>query len=356
MKYILLFIALFFLVKENDAQIYLNDPNWSQVKHDDFNSLNTTDWFGDYCGGPVNNGDEYNSTSNLLFNHTTGYLSIKCEKLTSPINYPSGSNSYYPYQSGAIWSKFNFKYGYWEIRARYPAGHKGYWPAFYLYGAGPNSCITPGIDGYINEIDIMENGGQDSQSTDKMGINYWWRYLYPSCIADNYAGTLLMSSTQTVPGNITTDHKYGMFWEPGKMTWYYDDVAIKTVTDPTYTPDHAIATVINFAIDRYYQPNPSTVFPAYFEIDYLNIYQLNSSGGIPKDCSIVENICSFNAVTYSYQVKKSISIGGSGCTSGINTTDNVSLWATDYVLLNEGTTITSGGSGSFTANTTNCPN
>jgi beta-glucanase (GH16 family) len=353
--------VFFFLVKENYAQIYLGDPNWTLQKQDNFDSLKLSNWKTSYpwtpSGVPVNNGGEYNSASNLLYNYTSGFLSIKCEKLTVPINYPIGSTGYYGYQSGIIWSKFSYKYGYWEISAKLPAGYQGYWPAFWLYGQGSNSCTVPPFynKGWKNEIDIVENGGFDSKLTDNMGVNYHWTD-FTTCRDSSLSGYLLPSSTQTVPGNVTNIHKYGMFWEPGKMTWYFDNVPVKTIIDPIYTPDHAINTIINFAVDppNSWAPDPLTVFPAYFEIDYLNIYQLNTPTTL--GCNDVINSCTFNPGTYVFQVKKSVSIGGSGCTSSINTTNNIHFWATDFVLLDEGTTITSGGSDSFSASITSCPN
>jgi len=54
-------------------------------------------------------------------------------------------------------------------------------------------------------------------------------------------------------------------------------------------------------------------------------------------------------------VKKSVAIGGGGCTPNIYTSDNPAFWATDFVELKEGTTITANGSGSFLAYVTPCP-
>jgi hypothetical protein len=104
-----------------------------------------------------------------------------------------------------------------------------------------------------------------------------------------------------------------------------------------------------------YGPGTSgnTIFPNYFQIDYLKIWQQKTS------CDTVESFCAsaFNHSTYTYAVKKSISIGGSGCTtSTINTSDNVSLWATDYILIDQGTVINPNGSGSYSADITLCPN
>lgn len=357
MRYILILTIIFFFIrKENYAQsLPANDPNWTQVKFDDFNSFNSSDWSSGYWGNstPVNNGLEYNSSSNVLFNNVAGqtYLSIKCEKLTTPILYTSGDYSPYYYKSGAVYSNFQYKYGYWEISAKMPAGYQGYWPAFWLLAQGPNSCITPPNDGYYNEIDNIENSGGDSQFTDSYGLNYHWRDLN-TCNRMSYGETIMPARLQ-INGNITNENKYGLFWEPGKMTWYFNDVPVRTIIDPVYTPDHAMSTIINFAIDPYNPPDIYTFFPANFEINYLKIWQLQA------DCNTSVSFCSnFNATSWNSisKVKKTITIGGAGCTDNISTSSNVNFWATDYILISEGTTITDNGSGSFSAIITNCPN
>ncbi len=358
MKYIVILIVLLCSLKEIKAQsLPANDATWTLVKHDDFNSLNTSDWYDQYWSGtsPVNNGDEYNSPSNLYFNHTSGFLSIKCEKLTTPINYPSGSQNYYPYQSGVVFSSFQYKYGYWEISAKFPVG-EGYWPAFWLLETGTNACTVPGYAGWYEETDILENGGEASKYYDSFGYNYHWRNPSPNCQRDAYNGP---GSVYYLPvnGNISNENKIGLFWEPGRMTWYFNDVPVKIINDPVNTPSHALKTIINFAVDPGWKPIPSTTFPAWFEINYLKIWQLQ------HDCSTTETFCSnFNAATWNgggsngSKVKQSISIGGSGCSDNINISSDVHFWATDYILLDVGTTITNDNSNSFSAIVTNCPN
>lgn len=322
------------------AQLPLSDPTFTLVLHEEFNSFDPLLWHNQYTWrGPVNNGLEYNSPANLNYTLNTGYLTIKCETV-SPITFTLGDYSPYNYQSGVIQSKFTHKYGYFEISAKLPVG-QGFWPAFWTLGGAPSTCTA----GIYNEIDIMENNGDQSVSGTELGTHYHWRDIN-SCERT--------SASNIINGlaNMANEHKYAVFWEPNRMTWFFDDVPVAIINDPTYTPQNACCTIINFAIDPDpgRMPDGTTVFPAYYQINYLKIWQL-----IP-DCNANPTFCSnFNAGTYVSKVKQSISIGGSGCSDNINTSGNINFWATDFVLLDEGTTITDNGSGSFMAATTQCP-
>lgn len=325
------------------SQIPLNDFSWVLKKQDDFNSFNSFNWHNTYSWGNINNGLEYNDPNNIMFGYQSGYLSIKAEKLTTPINY--SGNAYY-YKSGAIYSKFQYKYGYFEISAKLPIG-KGFWPAFWLFGVGSNSsCPTVG---YYNEIDIAENNGFESITGTTLGIHYHWRN-FSTCIRDvNW-----WDPSITGLPDLSLEHKYAVLWEPDRMTWYFDDQPIRTIYDPVYTPQNAMSTILNFAIDGLGNPSNipdiSTPFPSYFQINYLKIYQLAT------DCNSPLSICTFNPATYTYKLQKSITVDGSGCNTNINTSENVSLRATDFVLLDAGTTITDNGPGTFSVIITPCTN
>jgi beta-glucanase (GH16 family) len=157
--------------------------------------------------------------------------------------------------------------------------------------------------------------------------------------------------------DLSQEHKYAVFWEPDRITWYIDDKEVLMKYDPVYTPHLLTNVILQLDIDNRganYSPDPTTPFPAYMLINYFNAYQL-----LP-DCNTDEIFwgIAFDPLTYNYAVKKTVSFGGTACTapSTINTSSNVSLWATDYILLDEGTTINDNGSGSFMAKITKCPN
>jgi beta-glucanase (GH16 family) len=332
---IVFFLLMVCNVKEMKAQLPSGDATFSLVAVDNFTgtTLNTSMWCPNLCFS-VEGDTVYYDAANVTV--AGGWLKLKCEDIRStPIYAYNGAIwRWYTFRSGGIGSKFKFKYGYWEMSAKMPVG-KGFWPAFWTLGDKQSTKY--------GEIDIVENIGTESEFGDKMGIRYHWGASGCNCNLDGPPSTPIVSNT-------ANEHKYAVFWEPGKMTWYFDDVEKYSITSAN-TPVDSSGTLINFDVDFGSTfGNVTATFPDFLQVNYLNISQL-----IP-DCSTVENICSFNAGTYTYKVKKSISIAGSSCTSTINTSSNVGLWATDYVLLDEGTTINNNGSGSFMARTTPCPN
>lgn len=311
-----------------------NDATWLTQKFDDFNSLNeVTEWTNGYDWGDINNGLECNKDSNVTCQ--SGWLTLKAEKLVNPIT--CNTNLYY-YRSGAVHSKFSYKYGYWEINAKMPIGY-GFWPAFWVFGANASQC-------WWNEIDINEPSGEISESGLHTGFNYVWVDPSISCDSGLSAGI-----TKTYVGLISDPHKYAVLWEPNRLTWFYDNKQIKTIHDPVFTPNHSIKTLINFAIDPWFTPKPATVFPAEFKADYLRISQLD------LDCNTASTICTYNGLS-SNKLRKNYTMGGSGCNTIIDIGVENPFWATDFILLQENTTVNrvTGGGAYALFYTTACPN
>ncbi len=335
-----------------NAQQPANDATYQTIFLDDFNTpLNNLIWCSNYCWGPImNKGDSSYAVSSNAYTQN-GYLNLKCEQLSTPIRY---NNRNYYFQTGAVSLRNQYKYGYYEISAMYPKG-RGFWPGFWLFGTNSST--------YYGEIDIGENGGDQSVTGQIMGHNMHWRdATYPSGPTQPYwdlAGSGLVPVGLPV-NDITLEHKYAVLWEPNKVTWFYDDVQVDvfndnvTVNGNTFNPvpKNPASLILDLAVSNWVggEIDATTPLPSYFKINYVKISQLR------KACAVIENICTFNPSTYNYAVKKSISIAGGACSSTINTSSNVTLWATDFVLLDEGAYINADGSGSFLANVTDCPN
>ncbi len=122
--------------------------------------------------------------------------------------------------------KYYQTYGYFEVEAKLGVG-KGTWPAFWLFNHVGNR--RP-------EIDVMEayaGGGPGSGWSD---ANF-----HPTAYASTIwsdggvlAGTKTMQTTDLSAGF----HKYGVKWEPNKLTFYFDgqEVYVNNISmgDPMY--------------------------------------------------------------------------------------------------------------------------
>jgi beta-glucanase (GH16 family) len=168
-------------------------------------------------------------------------------------------------------------YGRFEIRARLPKG-KGVWPAHWLYpqnrnwpmeymmleavAAGKESLI-PEERPWYSEIDIMEFLGHEPD------ILYGTLHYY------TFDGVKKTSSgKETGVVSYPDDfHVYALEWEPDAIRWYIDGrLYHSTVLGVPHTPHYLI---INTAIGGSWPGNPdsTTVFPQYHDIDYVRLYR-----------------------------------------------------------------------------------
>lgn len=166
---------------------------------EDFNSFNSSVW----------NDHIWYETSNATKNYTVedGVLKIWPQR--------DASGNFF---NRAIDTdgKYYQTYGYFEMEAKLPVG-KGTWPAFWLYNH--DQADHP-------EIDIMEAYAG--------GVSPW---------GDNNDHPTAYGSTAWPTGpnggsyfqqNMTPDlsagfHKYGLKWEPSKLTFYFDGKQVYTV-------------------------------------------------------------------------------------------------------------------------------
>lgn len=366
MKLILFFVSTFLGIQIAKSQIPVNDPAWhlQDSASEEFNSnLDfTIKWYNQYQFGPLNNGAEYNYPANLIQTGTT--LKIKADTLVPSVHhspsdyaYPDSSGVTYVYQGGALWSRSNtYHFGYIEISAKYPTSYYPYWPAFWLWSKDC-SAQPP----YTDEIDIAENLSPISKNGYQVGTDIHLHVPGTDCKGSNHSSS--NGWVIDVPFLLSSGfHKYAVEWWPDKVIWYIDDAPVRTIYDPTGAsiPQHAMAVILNFAIDPWnaYLPadwvditnegHSPTLFPQYFEIDYLRYYKLDA------DCNNDLSICTPSSDYNTRAVEHSITTGGN-CSPNFNTSDNYILRATDYVVLDAGTTINASGSGSFAIEITSCP-
>lgn len=242
---------------------------WQLVWQDEFNgkSLDTSKW-------------------NVLIRETSKhgelqyyvpdevYLENGCLRIRSRVR-KYGSMEY---TSGRLDTdgKFAPVYGRFEIRAKLPGG-QGLWPAHWLYPqerdwimektmedavAAGKERLIPEERPWYTEIDIMEFLGHEPT------------VLYGTIHYCAYDGTR-RSNSGTWRGTVdyTKDfHVYALEWEPDSIRWYIDGNLIHATTSGIPHKPHYI--ILNTAVGGSWPGNPdsTTVFPQYHDIDYVRVY------------------------------------------------------------------------------------
>ncbi len=222
------------------------DPanHWRMIFQDEFNgaNLDPNRWNTELRWGRINR-PELQYYSEDAVQMKDGILRITADK--QPVQ---GME----YTSGAVatfWH-FWFQYGYVEMRAKVPSG-KGLWPAFWLLAHDENSA---------SEIDIMDIRGQEPQ------VVHTTLHYNPGRVSDqenaDYRG----------PDFSQGFHTFAVRWEPNVIIWYVDGTEVFRVTD--HVPQESMDVMVNLAVGGEWPGNPdaSTVFPAYMDVDYVRIY------------------------------------------------------------------------------------
>ena len=183
-----------------------------------------------------------------------GYLQLRAEKR----DMVGWNGKLYHYTSGMVMTGgekyyippgFTFTYGYMEARVRIPAG-KGLWPAFWT---------LPASYTYPPEIDMMEILG-DTPSVVHMHYHY-------------SGGNI--GSTWTGPDFSAGWHTFAADWEPGLVVWYVDGVERFRYANSSTVTSSPMYVLLDLAVggDWPGPPDATTVFPAYYDVDYVRIWQ-----------------------------------------------------------------------------------
>ncbi|WP_325269007.1 glycoside hydrolase family 16 protein, partial [Phenylobacterium sp.] len=161
----------------------------------------------------------------------------------------------YHYTSGVLTSQFSFSqlYGYFEISAKLPAG-QGFWPAFWL---------LPTDNSNRPEIDIFEVLGSNTTSL--------WQFSHTADVSFD------APFNNTVADMSTGFHRYGVDWEPDKITFYFDG-HVMGVANTAPEDDVPMYMLMNLAVGGTWggAPDATTNFPGQYQIDYVRVYQSNA--------------------------------------------------------------------------------
>jgi hypothetical protein len=172
------------------------------------------------------------------------------EEASHGMDYVSGLVQTGGYDGTSGEPRFNFLYGYMEVRAKLPSG-QGIWPAIWMMPASYN-------DGN-GELDVLEVIGSESN------------------VANFSLHRNGAHNTDTWTGPDFSDgfHTYGVDWQPDHVAWYVDGVERGRMTDPALICPEAMYPILNVAVggDWPGAPDATTAFPATMDVDYVRVWQ-----------------------------------------------------------------------------------
>ena len=241
----------------SDEFNYEGRPDSSKWHHQTF-APNGGSWFNGELQHYV---DKENTTY-----VTNGTLKIVARKETY-----TTQNSTKEYTSARLNSKFDFKYGRIDVRAKLPSG-AGTWPAIWTLGSNINEAgnyfgDSRGSVGWpaCGEIDIMEQNGWDK--TRSYGYFHW---------ANTQTGEYQNTGTTTYIADSSSEfHLYSLIWDETKMQILLDNVVFMELPNEASNPfDNPHYLLLNIAIGGNLGGEVPANFPnQVMEVDYVRIYQ-----------------------------------------------------------------------------------
>lgn len=210
-----------------------------------------------------------NRTVNSSVNNGSLSITAKRESFTD-------QNVTKNFTSARLNSKFAFKYGRVDVRAKVPK-KKGTWPAIWLLGKNVNEpgayfSSTYGTTDWpaCGEIDMMEYGIFPSAPDNFIQSTLHTPSSYGGSV--NHGGTLADSD---IAENF---HIYSMNWSPYQITFLLDGVAYYTYNPAnknasTWPFDKEQFLLLNIAMGGVAGNIPSDFSAASMEIDYVRVYQ-----------------------------------------------------------------------------------
>jgi beta-glucanase (GH16 family) len=268
-----LFFLLIYQFSFAQVDVIYNDLVWS----DEFNNngaVNSSNWFHQTQlpgGGSWFNGEVQHYTNQLTNSFVSnGALNIVAKK--EPFTDQGITKQY---TSARLNSKFAFKYGRVDIRAKAP-NDSGTWPALWLLGKNVNEDggffdSNFGTTGWpaCGEIDIMEHGIFPGQS-----INYIGAAIHTPSSSGN---TINKGGIQA--SDIALNyHVYSMNWSPNQISFLLDGVLFYTYNPTvknanTWPFDAEQYLLLNIAMGGFAGTIPSNFVQSSMIIDYVRVYQ-----------------------------------------------------------------------------------
>ncbi len=250
------------------AQPVFDNLIWSD-EFDVDGAIDATKWFHQTqlpAGGSWYNGEIQHYT-NRIDNAvvSNGNLNVIAKKETF-----TDQGHTKPYTSARLNSKFAFKYGRVEVRAKLPTG-VGTWPAIWMLGKNINEdggywdIQGLGTTSWpaCGEVDIMEHWGHNQN------------YVQSAMHTPSSSGNTSNKGGQVVPTASSAFHVYALEWTADKMVFSVDGAVHYTynpaVKDASTWPfDAEQYLLLNIAIEPGIDPNFTQ---GAMEVDYVRIYQ-----------------------------------------------------------------------------------
>ena len=255
--------------------------NWQLVWEDDFNgsTLDQNNWVHDIGTGSQyglfgwgNQEKQYYQPQNTTLDN--GIAKIEVKEESNGIVDSWGNSSFYSSSKITTKGKFDFRFGKVEARIKSIDG-QGFWPAFWML---PTNGSWP-CDG---EIDIMEQWGNNYLTNSTSGAAHIGTCPY-SASTHFYQTENIYISTGSYADNF---HTYSVIWKEDNITWYVDEIELFSLNPSSYwsIPSQSAwpfnsnqwYIMINLAITQA-GPDANTVFPNQMEIDYVRVYQENTT-------------------------------------------------------------------------------
>lgn len=318
---------------------------------DEFNgiSLNQSKWeILDWCHPMSKFAKFSNDTSNVKVASNKLYLKVKqlqdsvyCE------TWDSTMNKWFHYSSGWVASKNLFHYGYVEIKCRLPQ-ELAMFPCFWLEGEYWENnivatrkdeidvfeCLHDNVQDSILRQNLVHNMEIDGMTAQVQRINLGRSFVNQDIIfavewlpmeINFYINGRISGSSKPVPNNNNNWINKDL-----NKTKPSSDFTCTNIFNP-FGPDSTLAQKLLISLSLAAIP---TNLQDGFDIDYVKSYKL-----LPGDTGLYWPSTFDPSDPNLFKVHESLKLGGPDHTAIVEEATNVSLWATESIILDAGFTV-----------------
>lgn len=283
----------FFLISQfsyAQVDVVYKDLVWS----DEFNTngpVNSTNWFHQtqLPGGTGWFNNEVQHYTNQLAN---SFVNADALSIVAKKEFYTDQGVTKQYTSARLNSKYAFKYGRVDIRAKIPK-EAGTWPALWMLGKNVNEDGGFFDSQYGNtswpacgEIDILEHGiTRDKEDN----------YIQSALHTTSSSGNTFNIGGVVVGDNIADNyHIYSMNWSPNQISFLLDNVVFytynPTIKDDKNWPFNSEQYILlNIAMGGVAGPIASNFTQTAMVIDYVRVYQ-NTTPDIQKPTNFTASV------------------------------------------------------------------